>query len=412
MKIEQLRREKRSASENFEKLQENHLIETEDLRKKISKAEENNNQLEVKSKLVKGKKKLLDDTLSIYVEELIGKRDLDSKTVEEQRETNLEEEADNLIAKLNKTYKEISDSREEINITISKKWGRFIGMEVIPMENDYLTNAKRLIQIDEDRVMINFKETTFQKINLSISSIAGYYDVLEQTFDEVKNAISNINKDLMDISSTKLIESIELREVERGNGIHKSIHNLADYWKENQFNMQQNLFTSVQSNKHRDEAMKKLNDFLQKLEELSYKDKQVSVGSMFDLQGRVIEKGQDTDWGDSVFNTGSEGTQLLIKTSIMASLFSMAMAGSKDEMIPYMIIDEIGKLDIKNVERILEYINSKNSFLVALQPNNNMAKYFDRAYEFNDTSKVSTVIEEYLRKKSPLKFKEEADAGY
>ena len=410
--IESLRLERKIATKALEYLSERQLKESEVLSKKLSYTEDRLSELDEKSKTATRNKKLLDDTLTIYVEELIEKEDLAPKSNEEKRETNLEEEASNLIAKLQKKDKDISDSREEINMTISKKWSRFIAMEVIPMESDYLANARRLIQIEEDRVMINFKETTFQKINLSISSISGYYDVLEQTYDEVKNAISKINKDLIDISSTKLIESIELKEMERGNGIHKAIQDLASYWKENQFKMQENLFSTEYSNKYRDDAMKMLDRFMKKLAELSYKDKLVSVGSVFDLHGRVIEKGQRTEWGDRVFNTGSEGTQLLIKTSIMASLFSMALAGSKDEMIPYMMIDEIGKLDIKNVERILGYINSKSSFLVALQPNNNMAKYFDRAYEFNDISKESTVIKEYLRKKSPLVFKEEADAGH
>ena len=131
--------------------------------------------------------------------------------------------------------------------------------------------------------------------------IATYYVQLQDGYKEVKNAIHKVNKDLEDISSTSLIESIELRTQDKINGIDEEMKKLTSYWEDHQSNMQQTLFSTKYNSKHKNEILDRLKSFLQKLESLSAKEKELSIGSLFTLQERVVEKGNDSQWQENKF---------------------------------------------------------------------------------------------------------------
>ncbi len=352
-------------------------------------------------------KRKLDDKLSEHLEWVESLTPLLSKTKEEQEQVDIENDTDRLLAKFSKAIQTYHQEKEALESIIQKRWATFIAQGIINFSTDMVENARRIVKADNSDEMGKQIDKAFLQIKLSIEAIATYYVQLQDGYKEVKNAIHKVNKDLEDISSTSLIESIELRTQDKINGIDEEMKKLTSYWEDHQSNMQQTLFSTKYNSKHKNEILDRLKSFLQKLESLSAKEKELSIGSLFTLQGRVVEKGNDSQWQDNIFDAGSEGTRLLIKVAFIASLFSMALHGSKDEQIPYIVIDEIGKLHNNNVEKVLKYINQKGSYLVAVQPNSAMARFFDKAYLLDDVTPQETRIIEYIRKKKAIKLKGE-----
>ncbi len=357
-------------------------------------------------RIVKERKKL-NDVLPEYQEILESTSPLAQKNEDEKRQTNIEDDADRLLYELRQVTRTYGDVKLELEQIIQKRWSRFIAKGIFAFSTDMIENAKTLVAKEESDEIGLFADNAFQTIKLSVGAIADYHVVLQDGYKEVKKAIRRVNKDLEDISSTSLIESIALRTQDRLNGIDEEMSKLTNYWEEHASNMQQTLFSTKYNSKHKDEILKRLDAFLEKLDSLSSKEKQLSVGSLFVLQGRIVEKGNDSDWQDNIFDAGSEGTKLLIKVAFIASLFSMALDGSKEEQIPYIVIDEIGKLHNNNVEKVLKYINQKGAYLMAVQPNNSMARFFDKAYFLDDVTPQETRIIEYIRKKKAIKLKGE-----
>ena len=361
--------------------------------------------LEEYIKRIEKERKKLNDVLLEHQEILENISPLAQKNEDEKRQTNIEDDTDRLLSELRQVTYTYTNAKSEIEQLIHKRWSQFIAKDIFAFSTDIIENAKTIVAKEESDEIGLFTDNVFQTIKLSIGAIADYHTELQDGYKEVKKAIHRINRDLEDISSTSLIESITLRTQDKLNGIDEEMSRLTNYWEEHAANMQQTLFSTKYNSKHKDEILKRLDAFLEKLDTLSSKEKQLSVGSLFVLQGRIVEKGNDSDWQDNIFDAGSEGTRLLIKVAFIASLFSMALHGSKDEQIPYIVIDEIGKLHNNNVEKVLNYINQKGSYLVAVQPNNAMARFFDKAYFLDDVSTQETRIIEYIRKKKAIKLK-------
>lgn len=391
---------------SFEKLCKDTENLLNDLSARSVKFEKELSKLGDKKSTLKNKNILLLRQIESYEDLLDNTSPLLEKTEQEKKETNLKSEADELLSTLASSVKVLNDEKESLTKNIAKDWGTFIAKGVLLFSSDPIENARKIVSADNVDEMGVFTDKTYQSINLSINAISGHYSILQDAYSTVKSAISRINKDLEDISSTSLIESIKLRAKDKHSGIDESMRELAEYWNLHSDNMRQNLFsTDSSSGRHQEAILEKLKDFLSKLSLLSNKEKTISVGSLFDLQGKIIEKGNESDWEDGAFGKGSEGTRILIKVAITASLFSMALSGSKDKQTPLLLIDEIGKLHNDNVQRVLEYINKKGSYLVAVQPNNSMAKFFSKAYLLEERSKTQSAIIKYLRRKIPLKMK-------
>ena len=362
--------------------------------------------LEEKNKLLKKHSGRLNVCREQYETILEGVHSLPSKTESEKLEANFEEDADTLIDSITSSSLRLSEEEAKLTKLMARKWGTFVAKGVLLFYSSPFENAQKIVSADNADEMGVFADKAFQGINLSINAVSDNHGILQGAYGEVKSAISKINKDLEDIGMTKLIKSIQLRQVEKHSGINQSMKILSEYWKLHSDNMQQNLFSNDNSNVHRDKILELLSDFVEKLDGLSGKEKIISVGSLFDLQGKIEEKGNVSVWENGALGKGSDGTRVLIKVAITASLFSIALGGSKDKQIPLLLLDEIGKLHNDNVQKILNYVNSKNAYLVAVQPNNAMAKYFGKAYFFKEVSETQSEIIEYLRRKVPLKMKE------
>jgi len=53
----------------------------------------------------------------------------------------------------------------------------------------------------------------------------------------------------------------------------------------------------------------------------------------------------------------------------------------------------------------MKYINAKDTKMIAVQPNDPMAKFFERSYLFESINNKETLITEHTRQKMSLKIK-------
>ena len=171
---------------------------------------------------------------------------------------------------------------------------------------------------------------------------------------EIQKVITDINKDFVKRNFAGVIKSIELRIVQSENRI---VHLLAEIRKFNDENIHElgeaNLFST--SDQTREERNKKAIGYLSQMvkEIADYRHSELNLSDSFELEFKIIENDNDTNWVQNLANVGSDGTDVLVKAMINIMLLNVFKEGAtrnrfKDFRL-HCMMDEIGKLHPENV---------------------------------------------------------------
>jgi hypothetical protein len=311
-----------------------------------------------------------------------------------------------LIFEFHKIEKSISKEEENITKATNVNFGNFIAKKSFEFKSeDILGCAKEIIELDSNSWIQGMVDITYEGIDTTIDEISTQYRNVYDALTHVDGAIRKINKDIEDIREIDLIDVIEMKTEPKESSIMHSMKELSQYWAEESKNMKRDLFSfESYGSHHKPKILKILKKFTDELENSSEREKRMSVGNLFDLLFYVKEKSNEYDWTDKISDAGSEGTSIIIKIAVNTALINLSLKGSQRHQT-YLPIDEVGRIHNKYVVQIMKYINAKDTKMIAVQPNDPMAKFFERSYLFESISNKETLITEHTRQKISLKIK-------
>jgi len=284
-----------------------------------------------------------------------------------------------LIAELNEKYYLSINRFTDLQVAINKFNGNFSNQNIFKFKTNLVEQAE-YFQFSEDlkefveEDKISLYEKRVNELFADIIKLVGLQTTeLLSKEGEIQTVISDINKDFVKRNFAGVINSIELRVVPSEN---KIVHFLTEIKKFNDENIndlgESNLFST--SEQTREAKNKKAIGLLTQLvKEISdYKHKDINLSDSFELEFKIIENENDTNWVQNLANVGSDGTDVLVKAMINIMLLNVFKEGAtknrfKDFRL-HCMMDEVGKLHPENVRGILKFANDRNINLINSSP--------------------------------------------
>lgn len=371
------------------------------------------------------KQKLLDEIELLKVEIgniyiLLGniKEDLDEyesftltdcfKSIEElanepNDENQTEKRCKVLIAELNDKYysgiKRFTDLQEAINKFNSNFTNQNIFKFQINLvkQEEYFQFSEDLKEfVEEDKISLYEKRVNELFADI-IKQVGKETTELLSKEGEIQTVIGEINKDFVKRNFAGVIKSIEMRVVASEN---KVVHLLTEIKKFNDENIYElgeaNLFSSSEQTRE-SKNKKAIGLLIQLVKEISaYKHKGINLSDSFELEFKIVENDNDTNWVQNLANVGSDGTDVLVKAMINIMLLNVFKEGAtknrfKDFRL-HCMMDEIGKLHPENVRGILKFANDRNINLINSSPQSFDALAYRYTYKLAKDSKAVTLI--------------------
>lgn len=267
-------------------------------------------------------------------------------------------------------------------------------------DNDYLQIAVDLQEFMDNNKIEDFRRRTSEHYKDILGRIATEIGALMKRRSDVDGVIQDINRDFVEKNFAGVIKSIELRSDESSDKLMKLLISIHDFAVENALSIGElNLFSS----NNRDEANRKVVDYLKSLSHQLQNEPNrsiVSLGDAFRLQFRVKENDNDTGWTMRINNVGSDGTDILVKAMVnimLINVFKKKAAKKNGDFIVHCMMDEIGRLHPNNIKGILQFANTRNIYIINSSPTSYNAYDYRYTYMLSKHG-VRTRVEKLLKR--------------
>ena len=312
-----------------------------------------------------------------------------------------------IIEELNELhYKEIERNRD-LQELINKFTGHFSEENLFSFKTkfsdkeEYFAFAEKLKEfIEEDKIAEYIKRVQERFANI-IRQIGKETGDLITKEGEIHGIISDINKDFASRNFVGAIKSIELRTVTSANKIFQLLVEIKNFNDENSFNLgAPSLFSSGDQANKNEKAVELLKKLIKEMSDT--KENEIKLSDSFELQFRIKENDNDTDWVEKLANVGSDGTDILVKAMINIMLLNVfkdrATKKQKDDFVLHCMMDEIGKLHPNNVKGILKFANDRNIYLINSSPTSYNAIDYKYTYLLSKDAKNATIVKRLVKK--------------
>lgn len=144
-----------------------------------------------------------------------------------------------------------------------------------------------------------------------------------------------------------------------------------------------NLFNQGGSAKNDQEAVGLLERLLNQIGQA--KTNRLTLEDAFELEFRIRENENDTNWVNRLANVGSNGTDVLVKSMIYINLLHIFKNSGKNqpsETTLHCLIDEVGILHDSNVTGLITFAGERNIRLINGSPNSHNEQDYRHIYMF------------------------------
>lgn len=296
----------------------------------------------------------------------------------------------NIALAYEKEFKIFVDKITEFSSFFSLR--NYLGFDV-ELKNDleYRIFAENLkIFIDENKIL-DLKRELSRKYVMVLNNIAAETKALLAREMEVYKLISKINSDFRNSNFVGVVKSIELRALASSEKIIQILRKVCVYQEKNDMEFGEvNLFNQSGSVDKDSEAITLLDEFLNQIVKSDFKN--LSLEQVFDLEFRIKENENDTNWVKRIANVGSNGTDVLVKSMIYINLLNIFKNhGSKNnsELMLHCIIDEVGILHDSNITGLIGFASKRNICLINGSPNSHNEQDYKHIYMFRKNPNTS-----------------------
>lgn len=317
-----------------------------------------------------------------------------------------------IIDELNRNHYSSKDRFTDLQEAINKFTGNFQENNVFSFKTkftergEYLEFAELLKEFIEEEKISEYKKRVEERFAHIIRQIGKETGDLISKEGEIHGVITDINKDFVSRNFVGAVKSMELRTVPSANRIFQLLVEIKKFNDENTYTLgKPNLFSSGMQASKNERAILFLKQLMKEM--ANYKEKEIVLSDSFELQFRIVENDNDTDWVEKLTNVGSEGTDVLVKAMINIMLLNVfkdrAAKKHKDDFRLHCMMDEIGKLHPNNVKGILKFANDRNILLINSSPTSYNAMDYRYTYILAKDSKGITSVKRIVSKIAQLK---------
>lgn len=253
----------------------------------------------------------------------------------------------------------------------------------------YRAFAENLKEFVHEQKIVDYKTEVTRKYAMVLANIVNETNELLKREEDVLKVIQRINGDFRKSNFVGVVKSIEMRIQESSNKIIQLLRKIRTFQAENNLSYGEiNLFNQDTTGSNNEEAVNLLESLLQQIGQA--KSKTIKLEDAFDLEFRIKENENDTNWVSRLANVGSNGTDVLVKSMIYINLLHIFKSnGSKpqSETILHCLIDEVGILHDSNVTGLISFAGERNIRLINGSPNSHNESDYKHIYMFRKNPK-------------------------
>lgn len=271
----------------------------------------------------------------------------------------------------------------------------------LTLDEDYLDFASNLDEFIQNNMIESYRNRTSERYTDILTRVSAEIGDLTRHESAVENIINDINFDFKDRNFVTAIKLIALRSKQTSDKMVLLMKRIKEFHDDNQFAMGEvNLFTTSNREDVNTKAVDYILEFMKNLNE-NPERQLLTLSDMFQLEFRVKENDNDTDWTSKLSHVGSEGTDTLVKAMVnimLINVFKDKVSKKFGDFKIHCMMDEIGKLHPQNVKGILEFANSRNILLINSSPTTYNVSDYKYTYLLDKDSKSNTVVHSLISK--------------
>ncbi len=330
-------------------------------------------ELESKNKVLFTKQKDIKEFTNAYSEKIEGQKvekaiksslKLGSYELDESTVVNLA--VVDGILKLFDNIKHMQDSIENLVVKIVKniKSSNIFKIST-PTDNindkSYLKTAKELIEYIKNDKLSLLKDASLDKFKSNIvlikKELSSFDEALADINSEV-NALGNYIRKATD--SFRVIDSIGIKFSETNNLTLNTLKGLSEFYDKNNDKFLSGLFESLGDDKTSARLRTELREKIVELVQLLNVSKEyLELEDGFVLEFKVVERGNDLKWRQTLNDIGSNGTSTLVKSIINISMLKMVSKNIVKDIpiVSHCILDEIGTISTDYFRELKDFVN-------------------------------------------------------
>ena len=274
-----------------------------------------------------------------------------------------------VVDRLIKLFDEIKNMQDSIESSVVKIVKNLksdnIFKIVTPTDNiddkSYLKTANELIEYIKNDKLSLLKDASLDKFKSNIVLIKKELGSFEEALADIQSEVNSLGNSIRKATdSFKVIDSIRIKFSETNNNTLNTLKELSSFYEKNNDKFLSGLFESFGDDKSSVKLREDLRDKIVELVQLLNVSKEyLELEDGFVLEFKVVERGNDLKWRQTLNDIGSNGTSTLVKSIINISMLKMVSKNIvKDSpIVTHCILDEIGTISTEYFRELKEFVN-------------------------------------------------------
>ncbi len=401
-RLDEFRRERRLLEEKIEKRQENLNNRLKAFERDMEKLQQELNQIESRQKHHRGE--------IHYMGNEFAPQDLYAqyKAYIENQDTFTEDTPRNLVHRLTNEYLKQTEAKNRLMEKAGQFAGHFSEDNILKFKvkiqtvNESMAFARALKDFLDKEKILDFQTEVNQKYAMVLQHIWKETDDLLEHEKHVELVIRKINQDFKRSNFVGVVRSIEMRTRKSSNPLVQVLKAIRDFQVENPHACgRPNLFSGKDKEQQDKDAVDLLEELHNRMDR--HKERKVHLEDAFELEFRIRENENDTDWVNRLANVGSNGTDVLVKSMVyinLLNIFKKAETRKTHNSKLHCLIDEVGVLHDSNVKGLIDFASERNINLINGSPNSHNEEDYKHIYQFRkdkhtNSTRVVKLLSEY-----------------
>lgn len=241
------------------------------------------------------------------------------------------------------------------------------------------------------------KELVAKSIKGIQSNISQRYGNLNTQSEKIKSSIDKISKRLsLAVREIPVLDDIGLRYVRSENRILSELQAISEI--DIPYGDTKSLFSDpAKSSKSTHLILDRFDKLLDYLK--TEKDKEITVADTFSVEMTAVENGKSTGWIMARKQIGSEGTSVIVKTLLYVAMLDtvLSMTRKKTEANVHVLLDEIGKIDQRNMREVIKFANNTGILFLNAAPDVKIPAFYKCIYHYKIINGKTKIIQGAIR---------------
>ena len=293
--------------------------------------------------------------------------------------------------KFEKQFKQLTERVTAFSGFFSE--GNCLGFEVhLSGEAAFRTFAEEVSAFVCEQKIVPLKTEVTKKYSMVLNAIVTETNRLLQREGEVQRLITKINSDFRASNFVGVVHSIEMRVQESSNRIFQVLREICRFQAENHMNFGEiDLFNRGDSGSE-EQAVELLDQLRDQMSQT--KSSTLRLEDALDLEFRVCENENDTNWVSRLANVGSNGTDVLVKSMIYINLLNIFKESGRKQTEAaqlHCLVDEVGILHDSNVKSLIQFAAERGICMINGSPNSHNEQDYRHIYMFRKENNKTAI---------------------